>query len=67
MQVSELELPGATVCVTVFVESRQVIALITAGGRIVMLAVAVRVVCACAIAVTVTIPLFVVGTVAGAV
>jgi hypothetical protein len=61
------ELPAATVCDGRPCEFKHVIALIAAGGRIVMVVVATRLVCAWASAVMVTIPLLVVGTIAGAV
>ena len=62
------DLPEAAVCdASKVTESTQVTALMTAGGRMVMLAVAVRLVCAWATAVMVTTPLLVVGTTAGAV
>jgi hypothetical protein len=62
------DLPEAAVCdACKLVASTHVTALMTAGGRMVMFAVAVRLVCAWATAVMVTTPLLVVGTVAGAV
>ena len=60
-----MDIPDVTVRLGVWVESKQVTALMAVAGRIVIVAVAVREVCAWAIAVIVTTLL--VGTVCGAV